>query len=111
MRVLSGLEKSKSFWFLLFTAFLFFLLRFPSMFEPYWYGDEGVYQALGLGMDNARVLYRDIFDNKPPFLYILYGIFDSDQFLLRLSSLVFGIFSVVLFFKLSQKLLNNKRAI
>jgi len=111
MRVLSTLEKSKSFWFLLFTAFLFFLLRFPSMFEPYWYGDEGIYQVLGLGMDNGRVLYRDIFDNKPPFLYILYGIFDSDQFLLRLSSLVFGIFSVVLFFKLAQKLLNNIKAV
>ena len=111
MRILSGLEKSKSFWFLLFTCLLFFLLRFPSMFEPYWYGDEGIYQTLGLGIDNGRLLYRDIFDNKPPLLYILYSIFDSDQFLLRLSSLIFGGFSIVLFFKLAQKLLNSKRAV
>lgn len=81
------------------------------MFEPYWYGDEGIYQALGLGIDNGRILYRDIFDNKPPLLYILYSLFDSDQFLLRLSSLIFGIFSIVLFFKLAQKLLNNKRGV
>jgi len=81
------------------------------MFEPYWYGDEGIYQTLGLGIDNGRLLYRDIFDNKPPLLYILYSIFDSDQFLLRLSSLIFGGFSIVLFFKLAQKLLNSKRAV
>lgn len=110
MSILSRLEKNKSFWFLLFTCLFFFLLRFPSMFEPYWYGDEGIYQALGLGIDNGRILYRDIFDNKPPLLYLIYGIFNSDQFLLRLSSLMFGIFSVALFFKLCQKVLNNKAA-
>ncbi|OGH08094.1 MAG: hypothetical protein A2171_01325 [Candidatus Levybacteria bacterium RBG_13_35_9] len=77
------------------------------MFEPYWYGDEGIYQTLGLGIDNGRVLYKEIFDNKPPLLYLLYGFLNSDQFLLRLSSLIFGVFSVALFFKLCQKILKN----
>lgn len=50
------------------------LLRFPSWFEPYWYGDEGIYLAIGQAMQRGAVLYRDIWDNKPPLLYVLYGL-------------------------------------
>lgn len=110
MRILESLEKNRNFWFLLIISIFFFFLRFPSLFEPYWYGDEGIYQTLGLGIDNGRLLYRDIFDNKPPFLYALYAILSSDQFLLRLASLIFGLLSLGIFFKLSQKLLENSRA-
>lgn len=110
MKILERLEKNTNVWFLLIASVLFFILRFPSMFEPYWYGDEGIYQALGLGINSGRVLYRDIFDNKPPFLYFLYSIFNSDQFLLRLVSIIFGILSVIVFFKLSSKILENKKA-
>lgn len=109
MKILGKLEKSRSFWFLLIISLFFFFLRFPSLFEPYWYGDEGIYQTLGLGIDNGRLLYRDIFDNKPPFLYIIYAIFSSDQFLLRLASLVFGILSLTLFFKLCKKVLESQK--
>jgi hypothetical protein len=96
MKLLSIYEKSKNVWFLISAGLIFFLLRLPSLFEPYWYGDEGIYQALGLGINNGRILYRDIFDNKPPFLYVLYSFFNSDQFLLRFVSLVFGLVSVSL---------------
>ena len=110
MKILETLERSRNFWFLLIISVFFFFLRFPSLFEPYWYGDEGIYQTLGLGIDNGRLLYRDIFDNKPPFLYALYAIFSSDQFLLRLTSLIFGILSLGLFFKLCKNLLENNKA-
>lgn len=50
------------------------LLRLPSFFEPYWYGDEGIYLALGQAMQRGAVLYRDIWDNKPPLLYLIYAI-------------------------------------
>ncbi len=111
MKILARLEKSRDFWFLLITSFFFFLLRLPSLFEPYWYGDEGVYQALGLGINNGRLLYRDAFDNKPPFLYLLYGFFNSDQFLLKLVSLIFGVLSIIVFYKLSKKLFENKKVV
>lgn len=111
MRLLGKLEKSKDFWVLLSTTIFFFLLRFPSFFEPYWYGDEGIYQVLGLGMNNGKLLYRDIFDNKPPLLYSIYALFNSDQFFVRLASAVFGIISIFLFFKLCQKILKQKNAI
>ena len=108
MKFLARAEKNRNFWFLLIASFIFFLLRFPSLFEPYWYGDEGIYQVLGLAIKAGRLLYRDIWDNKPPLLYMLYSLFSSDQFTLRLVSLVFGVLSLIVFFVLSRKLFEEK---
>jgi Dolichyl-phosphate-mannose-protein mannosyltransferase len=104
MRLLQRLEKERSFWFLLFSSFFFFLLRLPSLFEPYWYGDEGIYQVLGMAMNRGRLLYRDIWDNKPPLLYFVYSLFNSDQFYVRLLSLITGVLSLLAFYYLSKKL-------
>lgn len=110
MKVLRGLEGSKEFWFVIFTSFLFFILRLPSLFEPLWYGDEGIYQVIGTSLNNGKLLYAEIFDNKPPLLYWLYAIFNSDQFTIRLASLIFGVFSVVGFFALSKKLFGETKS-
>jgi hypothetical protein len=48
-----------------------FILRIPSFFEPYYYGDEMIYLNLGEAIKRGMVLYRDIHDNKPPLLYLL----------------------------------------
>lgn len=109
MKVLDRLEKSIAFWYLLAISCVFFLLRFPSLFEPYWYGDEGVYQTLGLAMNNGSLLYQGIWDNKPPLLYMLYSFFGSDQFAVRLASLVFGVLSIIVFFKLANKIFGNAK--
>lgn len=42
------------------------ILRVPSFFEPYNYGDEMIYLTLGQGMRQGLTLYKDIHDNKPP---------------------------------------------
>ena len=94
-------------WFFIITLFLFFLLRLPSLFEPHWYGDEGIYQAIGMALNNGSLLYKDIWDNKPPLLYLVYALFHSDQFTVRLVSLIFGLLSVPVFFFLSKKLFSN----
>lgn len=91
-------------WFLIITLFSFFLLRLPSLFEPYWYPEEGIYQVIGMALNNGSLLYKDIWDNKPPLLYLLYALFNSDQFAVRLASLIFGLLSVLVFFFLSKKL-------
>lgn len=104
MTLLGRLEKNLDFWFLTSSLFFFFLLRLPSLFEPYWYGDEGIYQTIGLALSRGAVLYRDIWDNKPPGLYYLYSIFAGDQFLLKLLSLIFGIVAVIAFFFLAKKI-------
>ncbi|PIU74874.1 MAG: hypothetical protein COS76_03785 [Candidatus Portnoybacteria bacterium CG06_land_8_20_14_3_00_39_12] len=51
-----------------------FLLRLPSLFEPISYGDEAIYLTLGGGIRRGLLLYRDIYDNKPPLLYLLAAI-------------------------------------
>ncbi|MBF8249532.1 MAG: 2 protein [Candidatus Levybacteria bacterium] len=107
MKILRRLEKSRQFWFLIFTSFLFFILRLPSLFEPLWYGDEGIYQVIGTSLNHGKLLYSQIFDNKPPLLYWLYAIFQSDQFAIRLASLIFGALAIIMFFFLSKKLFEN----
>lgn len=110
-KLISIARYSRGFWFLLLSSFSFFLLRLPSLFEPYWYGDEGIYQVLGLAIRNGDLLYRDIWDNKPPLLYILYSIFNSDQFTVRLVSFIFGLLSMVAFYFLAKNLFQNKKLI
>lgn len=109
MKILRRLEGSKEFWFILFTSFLFFILRLPSLFEPLWYGDEGIYQVIGSSLNNGKLLYKEVFDNKPPLLYWLYAILHSDQFLIRLASLIAGLIAIVIFFLLSKKLFENNK--
>ena len=93
--------------FLLIVGLLFFLLRFPSLFEPYWYGDEGIYFTLGRALQEGRALYTEIWDNKPPLLYALYTVF-NDLFSIRLASIFFGIASVMSFFLLSRAFFTKK---
>lgn len=96
--------------FLLIVSFLFFLLRLPSLIEPYWYGDEGIYQTIGFALRNGRVLYDGIWDNKPPLLYLLYAFFNGDQGTIRLASLLSGIASVIVFYFLAKKIFQGSRA-
>src|SRR5260221_933611 len=46
------------------------LFRVPSFFEPYYYGDEMIYLTLGNGVRHGLTLYKQIFDNKPPLIYL-----------------------------------------
>lgn len=105
------LKKQFDFVFLLAITFFFFLLRLPSLNEPYWYGDEGIYQVIGLALRNGRSLYTEIWDNKPPLLYLSYALFNGDQFLVRAFSLIFGLAAVIAFYFLATKLFQRKAAV
>lgn len=94
-----------------FIVLIFCLLRVPSVIEPYWYGDEGVYQVLGIAMNQGRLLYAEIWDNKPPLLYIIYALFNGDLFYVRLLSLIVGALSIVAIFLLASKLFKNKLSV
>lgn len=111
MKLLAKLQQSVDFWFLLVTSFVFFLSRLPSFFEPYWYGDEGVYEVLGFGMRHGRLLYQGIWDNKPPLLYLIYALFDGNQPYVKFFSFVVGLLAVYAFFALSKLLFQNKKAV
>ncbi len=99
-----------NFWFLLGLFLLFFFLRLPSFSEPYWYGDEGIYQTIGLGLRKGLLLYRDIWDNKPPLLYLLYAFLGSKQEILRFTSFLFGVLSIFIFYFLTKKLNFSKKS-
>lgn len=109
MNNIARIEKTKGFWFLLLTSFLFFLLRFPSLFEPYWYGDEGIYEVIGSALRQGRLLYVDIWDNKPPLLYLVYAFFNGDQFSVKLTSLLVGICTVIVFYFLAKLLFGSRK--
>jgi len=104
MKFLSRLEKTKAVWGVVALCVFFIFLRMPSVIEPYWYGDEGVYEVIGQAMNHGSMLYRDIWDNKPPLLYILYALAQGDQPTVKIISLFVGFFTVIAFFFLSQKL-------
>lgn len=109
MKVLDKLEKRKEVWFLLFISFIFFLLRLPSLIEPYWYGDEAIYELIGLALNNGRMLYSQIWDNKPPLLYLIYAIANADQFTVRFLSLASAVTSTIFFYYLSDKLFRSNK--
>lgn len=86
-------------------------LKIPSLFEPNHYGDEGIYQTIGQAVHRGALLYRDIWDNKPPFLYLIYSFFDGDQFLVRLFSLIVGLGTIGVFYLLAQEVLKRPKII
>ena len=79
------------------------LLRIPSLFDPFYYGDELIYLTLGEGIRRGLVLYRDIFDHKTPFLYYLAAI-AGNVFWFRLILGVWMLITTVLYYKLIQLL-------
>ena len=82
-----------------FVIILFIFLRLPSLFEPYWYGDEGIYLTLGQAITKGDILYRQIHDNKPPTLYYLAAI-SQTVFGFRLLLALFMIPTVYFFYRL-----------
>lgn len=56
---------------------LTFALRYPSLFEPRWYGDEGIFAAVAENLRHGRMLYSGAWDNKPPLIYFTYAAIQS----------------------------------
>ena len=93
------------YWIILFLVFI--ILRIPSLFEPYWYGDEGIYLTLGQAIRKGITLYSHIHDNKPPTLYYLAAI-SQTVFGFRLLLLIFMIPTIYFFNRLSLFFLSPK---
>src|SRR4051794_34852756 len=101
---------------LLAIILFFILLRIPSLFESYWYGDEAIYAAVAKGMHDGKILYSGIWDHKPPLLYYIYflaGYFEWSKGLVivRLLSLVSGIVSIIYLSKILKTLFNKNSAV
>ncbi|KKT75791.1 MAG: hypothetical protein UW69_C0009G0005 [Microgenomates group bacterium GW2011_GWA2_44_7] len=89
--------------FLSVVIFLIIILRVPSIFEPYWYGDEGIYLTIGNALAQGETLYRDIHDNKPPFIYLL-ALGAGSQSVFRIYLFIWTIAGILLFWKLQRRI-------
>ena len=85
---------------------LVFILRIPSFFEPYYYGDEMIYMTLGQGVRQGEVLYKNLHDNKPPLLYLTAAL-SGNLFWFKVILTFWVIVTIVLFYKLTKVLLKG----
>ena len=83
------------------------LLRIPSLFEPFAYGDEMIYLALGNAVRQGVPLYSGIHDNKPPLLYLAAGL-AGNVFWFRLMLAAWSLITIVLFYKLAKAFFPKK---
>lgn len=97
-KVLKKLHQPK--WICIFL-FLILIFRIPSFFEPYFYGDEMIYLALGQGIRQGVPLYLGIFDNKPPLLYIMAAL-AGNLFWFKVILASVNLISIYLFWKLAK---------
>ncbi|MDP1710298.1 MAG: hypothetical protein Q8L28_01655, partial [bacterium] len=82
---------------------LILILRIPSFFEPYNYGDEMIYMSLGQGVRQGLTLYKDIHDNKPPLLYLTAAL-SENLFWFKAILAFWNLASIYIFYKLAEKL-------
>lgn len=101
-----GHKKGKNWPFLILVLILF--LRLPSLFEPFTYGDEGIYVTLGQAIRQKVILYKEIHDNKPLLLYLIAAVggnFENFRFLLFTWSLA----TIFVFYQLARRLFANNQ--
>ncbi len=92
---------------LLFGMVFIMLLRIPSFFEPYYYGDEMIYLTMGQGVQQGVTLYKDLHDNKPPLLYLTAAI-ASNLFWFKAILAFWSLVTVYYFYRLSEKIFKGK---
>ncbi len=83
------------------------LIRTPTLLEPYWYGDEGVYLTIGQAMHRGEELYLGIHDNKPPFIYLVAAAVNGDQFWFRFVAMASNVVVVGIFWLLAKQWLGK----
>ncbi len=102
------LGSKKSFWYLSFLAVILFILRIPSLFEGWWYGDENIYMTIGQIITQGGWLYLDAWDHKPPMIYLIYAfsywIFGPQLWPLRLFNIFLSIVGIIAFYLVSRKI-------
>lgn len=89
---------------------LVLVLRIPTFFEPYYYGDEMVYLTLGQGVRQGVQLYKNIHDNKPPLLYLAAAA-AGNLFWFKVILAFWSLITVAFFFKLAKVLFKSEKTV
>lgn len=94
---------------LLLILCLLIVLRIPNFFEPYWYGDEGIYLTLGNAMRHGERLYLEIIDHKTPLIYYLAMV--PTQFAFRVLLLGWMLVATTAFYCIAHRLISHRWAV
>ncbi|MCB0753934.1 MAG: hypothetical protein KDC52_20855, partial [Ignavibacteriae bacterium] len=86
-------------------SILVLVLRIPNLFEPYWYGDEGIYLTIGQSLNKGAKLYSEIIDHKTPIIYYLARV--QTQLNFRLLNIGWMIFTTIAFCYFAKKLFKS----
>ena len=105
-KIINWIEKYK---FLIIILCLTALARIPSLFEPYWYGDEAIYLTIGQAIKSGIPLYYGIHDNKPPFIYVITALAEGNQFWFKFIALWWVLATIIVFYKFSQKVFDRQK--
>lgn len=102
-------------YYLLLTILAFILLRIPSLFEPHWYVDEGMYATGGMVINQGGLIYRDFYDHKPQLMFYLWALLQNlggGELLVKakLFNIFLGIISILGINKLALYFWNKKIA-
>lgn len=90
---------------------LILFLRIPLVFEPFTYGDEGIYLTLGQAARKGLVFYQQIHDNKPPLLYLIAALTGTYS-AYRAFFFTWSLAAIWLFYQLTKQLFpKNKLAV
>lgn len=110
-----GKKINKHYLILALILFVIYIMRLPSIYEPFWYGDEGIFAAVARNLNLGGTLYETAWDNKPPMIYLTYqaifNIFGVSMFWLRLVTIVLVLSTTTIIYEIAQATIGIKRAL
>jgi hypothetical protein len=91
------------------------LIRVPSVFEPRWYFDDGVFTTVAWAMSKGLPLYARVYDLQPPGIYWLYQLMltyggGEHPFVMQLVATLLVVASAVLTFEISRRFMSLRPA-
>jgi len=94
---------------------LVILVRVPSLFEPRWYSDEGIFTTVAWAAGRGRALYSGVYDNTPPVIYWLFRLAQAlgsleHHSVVQLLAMVAATSAAVLTFEVSRRSLRPSTA-
>jgi len=72
-------------------------LRIPSIFEPHWYNDEGIFANNGIQILSGAKMYLDVWDHKPPLIFLVFTVSSLLGNTLQFAKIFATIFTVLTF--------------
>ena len=114
--IISKIDKKEMILILILIIFAI-IISFQLFFNPFSYNfsvidrDSQNYIYIGESMHNGQIPYKDIFDHKGPFLYLInyVGTFFNSTIILWIIETFFIVISTIFVYKISKKIIGSKK--